>query len=297
MRPTLFGIGVPDVAGRSHRFTKYGSTCSAVGGELMAGDKSSVPFFRHAEKTIARERLIVALDVGNVQEAKDIVRDLGATVSFYKLGWHLLLDRDFHELLTQLKADEKDIFLDFKVFDIPETIEGAVRAACFLGAKFITVVGQREIIKAAAKARGNSYLQILVVTLLTYMNQEDLTSEYGESATLDKFIRERAKFAAQEGCGGVISSAQEVGLIRDSIDRDDFLIVTPGIRPRGASMDDQKRTATPYDAIRNGSDYLVVGRPIIRANDKKGAARDILGEMQTALDELYAESERQRIYA
>jgi orotidine-5'-phosphate decarboxylase len=260
----------------------------------MAGDRSRVPSFRYA---LARERLIVALDVGNVKAAEAIVHELGETVSFYKLGWHLLLDRDFHKLLAQLKEDKKDIFLDFKVFDIPATIEGAVRAACFLGAKFITVVGQREIIKAAVKARGDSSLQILVVTLLTYMNQQDLTSEYGSSMTLDDFIRERAKFAARENCDGVISSAQEVRLIRDSIERNDFAIVTPGIRPKGASVDDQKRIATPYDAIRNGSNYLVIGRPIIQASQKQEAALAILSEMQTALDELDGESVRQWAYA
>jgi orotidine-5'-phosphate decarboxylase len=200
--------------------------------------------------------------------------------------------------LTRLKSEDKNIFLDFKVFDIPATIEGAVRAACFLGAKFITVVGQREIIKAAVKARGNSSLQILVVTLLTYMNQQDLQSEYGSSMTLEVFIRERAKFAASARCDGVISSAQEVRIIRDNIERDDFVIVTPGIRPKGASMDDQKRVATPSSAIRNGSDYLVIGRPIIQATDKKKAAQNILDEMQTALDDLYAASEaKQRAYA
>jgi orotidine-5'-phosphate decarboxylase len=261
---------------------------------MVAGGRSRVPSFRHA---LARERLIVALDVGNVNEAEAIIVELGDTVSFYKLGWHLLLDREFHKLLGKLKEDKKEIFLDFKVFDIPATIEGAVRAACFLGAKFITVVGQREIIKAAVKARGSSSLQILVVTLLTYMNQEDLRSEYESSISLDDFIRERAKFAAREGCDGVISSAQEVRLIRDSIDRNDFAIVTPGIRPKGASMDDQKRIATPYDAIRNGSDYLVIGRPIIQASHKKETALAILGEMQTALDEVDEESERRLAYA
>jgi orotidine-5'-phosphate decarboxylase len=116
----------------------------------------------------AKDRLIVALDVGTVAEAETIVRELGEEVSFYKVGWHLLLDRDLHNLFNLLKSREKSIFLDFKAFDIPATVEGAVKAAAALGVKFITVAGQRPIITAAVKARGTSSLQILVVTLLTY---------------------------------------------------------------------------------------------------------------------------------
>lgn len=236
----------------------------------------------------ARERLIVALDVGTVDEAKVIVRELGDAVSFYKIGLHLLLDPDLHSLFRHLKAEEKNIFLDFKAFDIPATVEGAVRAASALGVKFITVAGQQSIMKAAVKARGNSPLQILVVTLLTYMNQDDLKEEYGCDIPLDTFILGRAMFAANNGCDGVISSAREVRLIRENIDklnRPDFVIVTPGIRPHDASLDDQKRVVTPFDAIRNGSDYLVIGRPIIHSQKpRREAALEILADMQAALD-------------
>jgi len=233
----------------------------------------------------AKDRLIVALDVGSVAEAETIVRELDEEVSFYKVGWHLLLDRDLHNLLGLLKTREKRIFLDFKAFDIPATVEGAVRAAAALGVKFITVAGQRPIITAAVRARGESTVQILVVTLLTYMNQDDLKEEYGSSDAINDFILKRAKFAANNGCDGVISSAREVKLIKEAIDRDDFVIVTPGIRPRDATPDDQKRVVTPYDAIMNGSDYLVIGRPIIHSRQsRRNAARDILTEMRSAFD-------------
>jgi orotidine-5'-phosphate decarboxylase len=240
----------------------------------------------------ARDRLIVALDVPSVSDAKAVVCELGDAVSFYKIGPHLLLDPDLHGLLRHLKTEVKDIFLDFKVFDIPATVEGAVEAAARLGVRFITVAGQQPIMKAAVKARGAMSLQILVVTLLTYMNQEDLKREYGNDGSLEDFILSRAKFAASNGCDGVISSAREVRLIRDSIHRDDFVIVTPGIRPIGAEPDDQKRIVTPYDAIICGSDYLVIGRPIIHARSRRQAAEEILSQMQTAIDEYVAPERR-----
>ncbi len=242
-------------------------------------------FDRHAPPRLARDRLIVALDVGNAREAKDIVKELDDSVSFYKIGLHLLLDPGLHDLISYLKDKSKDIFLDFKVFDIPATVEGAVRAAASLGVKFITVAGQRPIMKAAVNARGDAALQILVVTLLTYMDQEDLKREYGSEASIDDFILERAKFAADNGCNGVISSAKEARRIKESIRRDNFKIVTPGICPRSSSLDDQKRVVTPHDAIINGSDYLVIGRPITRSGKpRREAALEILREMQDALD-------------
>lgn len=242
-------------------------------------------FDRHAPPGLARDRLIVALDVGVVKEAEAIVQELGDSVSFYKIGMHLLLEPGLHDLIRYLKDKSKDIFLDFKVFDIPATVEGAVRAAAALGIKFITVAGQQPIMKAAVKARGDAALQILVVTLLTYMDQEDLKREYGSAASIDDFILERAKFAANNGCDGVISSAREVRLIKDNIQRDNFKIVTPGIRPRNSSLDDQKRVATPHEAIINGSDYLVIGRPITHGGKpRREAALEILREMQGAMD-------------
>ncbi len=232
----------------------------------------------------ARDKLIVALDVGSVRDANIIIRELGDAISFYKIGPHLLLDPDLHTLIAGLKRESKNIFLDLKVFDIPATVEGVVGAAAALEVNFITVAGQQPIMRAAAKARGTSALQILVVTLLTYMNQEDLKQEYGSDVPIDIFVRERARFAQINGCNGVISSPNEVRLIRDYVKSDDFVIVTPGIRPSNAATDDQKRIATPYQATLDGSDYLVIGRPIIRADNRLENALKILDEMQSALD-------------
>jgi orotidine-5'-phosphate decarboxylase len=232
----------------------------------------------------ASDRLIVALDVPNFSAAEVLVDGLNGEVSFYKIGLHLQLDRGLHRLFEKIVSDRKHIFLDFKTFDIPATVAGAVRAASALGIDFITVTGQRAIVEAAVSARSNG-LKILVVTLLTGMNEQDMWHDYGTKMPMNEFIAQRAQFAASAGCDGVISSAQEVSLIRDAVKgRPDFLIVTPGIRPRGVDVDDQKRVATPYEAIRNGADYLVVGRPIIHNPHPLEAARDILREMDMGFE-------------
>jgi orotidine-5'-phosphate decarboxylase len=145
-------------------------------------------------------------------------------------------------------------------------------------------MGQRHIVEAAVKGRGSSDLKILAVTLLTGMTEADMKREYNTDLSLENFIKKRAEAASQMGCDGVISSPNEVKLIRSSIRRDNFLVVTPGIRQIGAEPDDQKRTATPGDAILNGADYLVVGRPIIHQEQKRQATERIVDEMAEALE-------------
>jgi orotidine-5'-phosphate decarboxylase len=231
----------------------------------------------------AREKLIVALDVPSVKEAQGIVDDLKDSVSFYKIGLHLQLDPELPSLFVRLLQDQKRIFLDFKFIDIPATVEGAVKAAVRLHIKFITVMAQRHIVEAAVKGKGSSDLKILAVTLLTGMTEENMRAEYNTNLSLEDFITKRAGSASQAGCDGVISSPNKIELIRSAINREKFLIVT-GIRQIGAEPNDQKRTATPYDAIMNGADYLVVGRPIIRQEDKRRAAQDIVDEMAAALN-------------
>lgn len=230
----------------------------------------------------ARDKLIVALDVAAVSQALDLVERLGEAVSFYKIGLHLQLDRELHALFDHLMLKQKRIFVDFKAFDIPATVEGAVKMAASLGIDFVTVVGQQPIVQAACRARGNAALKILAVTLLTGMNQEDMQREYNTALTTEEFIVRRAKNAAKIGCDGVISSAREAALIRDCVDRRNFLIVTPGIRLPGGAQDDQKRVMTPYDAISCGADYLVVGRPIVKSADPAAAAAQILADMHRA---------------
>jgi orotidine-5'-phosphate decarboxylase len=232
----------------------------------------------------ARERLIVALDVAIADEAMRMVDRLGDAVSFYKIGLHLQLSPELHAFIGQLTRAQKQIFLDFKYIDIPATIAGAVSAAAGLGVKFITVIGQGSIVRAAVAARGAADLRILAVTLLTGMSEKELREEYQTPVALREFVERRAVAAHREKCDGVISSPNEVELIRSAIQTKDFLIVTPGIRPAGAASDDQKRTATAYEAIARGADYLVVGRPIIRDPAPRDAAQRIVDEIARALD-------------
>ncbi len=247
-----------------------------VGAALARPDAHTPPF-------TARERLIVALDVPSAEEARLIIDDLGEAVSFYKIGLHLQLSEGLHSILGKLRREKKQVFLDFKYIDIPATIGGVVAMASKLGVKFITVMGQRHIVRSAVEARGDTDLNILAVTLLTGMSEEDMRKEYHTSLSIHEFVKYRAVEAAHLGCDGVISSAKEVEWIRSVVHRKNFLIITPGIRPVGATKDDQKRTATPFDAIVNGADYLVIGRPIIRDKRPREAAQRIIDEMETAL--------------
>jgi orotidine-5'-phosphate decarboxylase len=233
----------------------------------------------------ASERLIVALDVASADEAFQIVERLGDTVSFYKIGLHLQLAPGLHSLVARLISAQKRLFLDFKYIDIPATVAGAVRTAAELGIDFITVIGQQPVVRAAVDARGTARAKILAVTLLTAMNEADLRKEYHTALTLREFVERRAIAAAQAGGDGVIASPNEIELIRAAVPTPDFLIVTPGIRPAGAGRDDQMRTATPYDAVVRGADYLVVGRPVTRAAEPRDAALRIIDEMARALDQ------------
>lgn len=231
----------------------------------------------------APERLIVALDVASAAEATAIVDRLGDMVAFYKIGLHLQLMPELHSLIGKLIREEKKIFLDFKYFDIPATVAGGVRTAAALGVSFVTVMGQRPVLEAAVEARGDADTRILAVTLLTGMSEEDMRREFHTVLSLEEFVARRAAEAERCRADGVISSPNEIQLIRAQACAKDLLIVTPGVRPAGAPLDDQKRTATPYEAILRGADYLVIGRPIIAAASPRAAAHRIIGEMAVAL--------------
>jgi orotidine-5'-phosphate decarboxylase len=228
----------------------------------------------------AREKLIVALDYWDIEDAKRLVRDLGDEVSFYKIGLGLQLaggDLFARDLLAQGKR----VFLDYKYLDIEETIRNAVRRAAEIGVDFLTVHGVGGILSAAKRGRGNSKLRLLCVTVLTSMDAEDI-KEMGFDCDVEKLVISRAKKALDAGIDGVIASAQEAAEIRKQTNNK-LMIVSPGIRPEGSSPDEQKRKATPADAIRAGADYLVVGRPIYDDRDPKQAAHRIIAEMAAAL--------------
>jgi orotidine-5'-phosphate decarboxylase len=227
-----------------------------------------------------REKLIVALDYWDINDAIKLVEYLGDEVSFYKVGLGLQLAGG-DSLAKSLIQQGKRVFLDYKYLDIEETIKTAVKRAAELEIDFLTVHGVGGILRAAVEGRGNSRLKILCVTLLTSMDAEDV-KEMGFECDVEELVLARAKKALDAGVDGVIASAREAAAIRKQTSNK-LMIVSPGIRPQDSASDDQKRVATPGEAIRAGADYLVIGRPITRAADPKQAARDIISEMAGVL--------------
>jgi orotidine-5'-phosphate decarboxylase len=228
----------------------------------------------------AREKLIVALDYWDIQDAYKLVEVLADEVSFYKVGLGLQLagGDDFAKALVR---QGKRVFLDYKWLDIEETMKMAVKRAAEIGIDFLTVHPVGGILKAAVEGRGSSKLKILCVTVLTSMDAEDI-KEMGFQCDVEELVLARATKALNAGCDGVIASAREVAMIRAQTNNK-LMIVSPAIRPRGSLPDDQKRTATPREAIQAGADYLVVGRPISAALDPKQVAATIIAEIASAL--------------
>jgi len=185
-------------------------------------------------------------------------------------------------LVRELVGAGKNIFLDYKYFDIGETVKEAVSRAADLGVAMLTVHGNATVTRAAAAAKGPR-LKILAVTLLTSLDLEDMKEIYGVERDTADFVCARAESASRAGVDGVIASPREAAAIRRRVPAD-FLIVTPGVRPAGTGLDDHKRSGTPTDAIADGADYLVVGRPITRASDPADVARRVVAEMQQAFD-------------
>ena len=224
----------------------------------------------------ARDRLIVALDVPTAAEARKLVETLDDTVTFYKIGLELFTSGSYFELLDWLAARNKKVFADLKFYDIPETVRRAVGNLRDRGATFVTVHGHRSVMEAAVSA--HSGVQILAVTVLTSFDKSDL-AEMGVAGEVQQLVLSRARGALETGCDGVISSGLEVAQIKAAFG-DGLLVVTPGIRPvsaatAGKSADDQKRTVDVAQAFANGSDHIVVGRPIRESADPRAAAEAI----------------------
>lgn len=216
-----------------------------------------------------RERLIVALDVPSVAEARTLVERIGDAACFYKIGLELSTSGGYFELLRWLAGRGNKVFADLKFYDIPETVRRAVANLRDSGATFLTVHGHRSIMEAAAKEKGA--MKILAVTVLTSFDAHDLR-EMGATATLDELVLARARGAAESGCDGVISSGLEAAKLKAAFGAR-LLVVTPGIRPASARReDDQKRTVDVAQAFANGADYIVVGRPVRDAADPRAAA-------------------------
>jgi len=226
------------------------------------------------------DRLIIALDLPTIADAEQAIAAIGDAGAFYKIGYQLFPIGGL-QLAKQLSVNGKKIFLDFKFHDIGATVERGVKSVCALGGDFLTVHAEPDVMKGAVAGRGDDpRLKILAVTVLTSLNQDSL-SKIGIDMPLEDLVLKRAEFAAEAGVDGVVASAREAATIKARFG-DDLTIVTPGVRPAGASADDQQRVATPSNAIMAGADHIVIGRPIIAAKDPRAATEGILLELAGA---------------
>lgn len=228
------------------------------------------------------DRLIVALDVPNALAGLQLSEQLGDAVSFYKIGLGMLTGGGL-ALANELKQDHgKKIFLDMKLFDIGATVENAVRGLAQFDLDFLTVHGDPYVVKAAKEGAAGKDLKILAVTILTSLDRADLDGALIKPGDIRDLVQERAGKAFEAGADGIIASPQEAALIRALPEAEGRLIVTPGVRPAGAALGDQKRVATPAQAIKDGVDHIVVGRPVWLAENPRAAAEAILAEMAGA---------------
>ncbi|OUS34171.1 orotidine 5'-phosphate decarboxylase [Rhodobacterales bacterium 56_14_T64] len=227
------------------------------------------------------DRLIVAMDVPNAVQGLQLAEQLGDAVSFYKIGLGMLTGGGL-ALANELKHEMgKRIFLDMKLFDIGATVENAVRGLAQFDLDFLTVHGDPYVVKAAKEGAAGKDMKILAVTILTSLDRQDLDGALIKDGAIKDLVLERAGNAFAAGADGVIASPQEAALIRALPEAEGRLIVTPGVRPAGADLGDQKRVATPANAIADGVDHIVVGRPIWQAKDPRAAAQAILDEMKS----------------
>ena len=248
---------------------------------------SSAPLLSRFDRSNPRimtktdDRLIVALDVPNALDGLAMAQRLGDSVNFYKIGLGMLTGGGL-ALANELKGEHgKRIFLDMKLFDIGATIEAAVRGLAQFDLDFLTVHGDPHVVRAAREGAGDSNLKILAVTILTSLDRADLDAAQIKDGTIPDLVAERAGRALEAGAHGVISSPQEASLIRALPQAEGKLIVTPGVRPAGADLGDQKRVMTPAEAISEGADHVVVGRPVHRAPDPRAAAQAIVAEIRS----------------
>jgi orotidine-5'-phosphate decarboxylase len=232
---------------------------------------------------LPRDRLIVALDVSSVEEARGLVDKLGDSVGIYKIGLELLFSGGF-ELVQELARHGRPVFVDAKLLDIEATVERATAAIARMGVEFLTVHAlDQKTLAAVVRGRGDSALKLLGVTVLTNLSAADLI-EQGIDHPLTEVVLHRARLAREAGFDGVVASGHETTQIRSAAGPE-FLVVTPGVRPQGSEAQDQARAVTPRAAIAAGASYLVVGRPITRAADPRAAADAIVGEIAEALAE------------
>ena len=224
------------------------------------------------------DRLIVALDVPTLDDARRLVDALDGTVSFYKLGMWLLFQPGIDSLIDELTNAGRHLFLDYKLHDIGETVRHGAASIAQRGARFLTVHAEPQVMAAAVAGAAGSALDILAVTVLTSLDDAALQAS-GYGMTVQALARRRARDAAAAGCAGIIASAADDPNALREASGGSLLVVTPGIRMPGDPLGDQARTATPAEAVARGADYIVVGRPVVCAADPAQAAQRILGDM------------------
>jgi orotidine-5'-phosphate decarboxylase len=220
--------------------------------------------------------IIIALDVESGEQARDLVGRLGESVSIYKVGMELYAAAGM-EFVAELAGSGKQVFLDMKFYDIGETVKRAVAQVARRGVRFLTVHGSSAVMRAAVEGRGSSGLQLLGVTVLTSFDQSDL-EQLGYPCSVPDLVDLRVRNAMEAGVDGLVCSPLEVARVR-SIAGPKAVLVTPGVRSAGASAGDQKRVATPREAVSNGASYLVIGRQVTRAADPQAEVRRILDEL------------------
>lgn len=226
-----------------------------------------------ASREEVRDRIIVALDVPTLEDARRLVDELAGSVGVFKIGLELLMAGG-SALAAELASEGHAVFVDAKLHDIPETVARAARSVARIGARFVTVHGPLAAVRAAA-AGGLGATQMLGVTVLTSMEEDDVRREWGMAAddSLEGLVLRRARLLLEAGCAGLITSTREVAALRERFP--EAILVTPGIRPEGEAAGDQARVGTPRAAAEAGADYLVVGRPLRDAHDRRAAAESI----------------------
>ena len=225
-----------------------------------------------------KDKIIVALDVESCDRALSLVESLDGHANFFKIGLGLI-GKGGLELASKMKEKGLHVFLDLKLFDISNTIENAVSGLCEAKFDFLTVQGDPQVVKAAVKGRGAYSMKILAVTFLTSLDREDLNQNMIKSGAIEDLAVSRAEKAILAGADGVIASPKELILLRNNPFCTKKIIVTPGIRPTKSAINDQKRVATPHEALKNGASYLVIGRPIYQAKDPLAAFKEIKKEI------------------
>ena len=221
--------------------------------------------------------LIIALDVDSTEEALKLIHNIGDAADFYKIGMELYAVGGM-QLVSDVSASGKNVFLDLKLYDIGETVKRAAKYICGTGlVQFLTVHGSKTVMRAAVEGRGDTATKLLAVTVLTSFDQDDL-ADLGYNVPISDLVALRVRKAAESGIDGIVCSPLEVARVRE-IGGPDLKLVTPGVRSAGASKGDQKRVATPREAISDGADYLVIGRQVTRASDPRAACQQILKEI------------------